>query len=93
MRAEATSEHWPTYTWRPFIGFIFGIAFLFVAGLCCLLAWEAIVNKQPEAMSMIPALVTSFTALFGIPGAILGVSAYFRGKMQADPAVPTVNRG
>jgi len=93
MRAEAASEHWPTYSWRPFIGFVFGITFMFVAGLCCYLAYLAVVETNANAMTMIPAVVTAFTALFGIPGAILGVSAFFRGKMQADPAIPTTNRG
>ena len=93
MRAEAASEHWPTYAWRPFIGFVFGITFMFVAGLCCYLAYLAVVDGHVNAMATIPAIVTSFTALFGIPGAILGVSAFFRGKMQADPTIPTTNRG
>jgi len=93
MRAEAASEHWPTYSWRPFIGFVFGITFMFVAGLCCYLAYLAVVEQNANAMTMIPAVVTAFTALFGIPGAILGVSAFFRGKMQADPTIPTTNRG
>ena len=25
MRAEASSANWPTWTWRPFLGFIAGI--------------------------------------------------------------------
>lgn len=93
IQAEAISEHWPTYAWRPFIGFVFGITFIFVAGLCCYLGYLAVIENNDKAMTMIPAIVTSFTTLFGIPGAILGVSAYFRGKMQSEPTIPTINRG
>jgi Holin of 3TMs, for gene-transfer release len=77
MRAESASEHWPTYSWRPFIGFVFGayIASMFILPLFGL---------SPVVMS--PDLVLTV-------GAVLGVASYFRGKMQADPSVPTVNRG
>lgn len=93
MQVEAASDHWPTYTWRPFIGATFGISFLFVTFLCCLLAWKAIVGGKPEAMALIPQLIGAFAALFAVPMPILGIASWFRGKMQADPAVQTDNRG
>lgn len=31
--------------------------------------------------------------LTGVAAPILGVASYWRGKMQADPAIPTLNRG
>lgn len=80
MQAEAKSEHWPQYSWRPFWGFISGIAFGFVVALCCFLAYKAILGGVPQALAMIPQLVSSFAALFAIPGAILGVTAWHRGK-------------
>ena len=82
MQIEAKAEHWPTYSWRPFWGFVSGTAFLLVAGLCCFLGWQAVAEKQSEALAMIPQLVTAFAALFAIPGAILGVTAWHRGAMQ-----------
>lgn len=86
MQAEANSEHWPQYSWRPFWGFSSGIAFSFVVGLCCLLGWEAVAGGKPEALSMIPQLVSAFAALFAIPGAILGVSAWHRGAEKRERA-------
>ena len=93
MQSETQSDHWPTYSWRPFIGFTYGVAFLFVAGLVCLLGYKAVVENDIAALDMIPKLVTAFATLFAMPSAILGVSAWFRGKMQADPSIPTDNRG
>jgi len=80
MRDEGKSEHWPQWAWRPFWGFVSGLAFLCVSVLCCYLAYQAVMEGKPAALNMIPQLVTSFTTLFGIPGAILGITAWHRGK-------------
>lgn len=78
MQAEAASEHWPTYSWRPFIGFEFGILTLgvyFILPLC----------KIP-----VPIIPTEVWLSFG---AILGVASWHRGRMQANPDIPTTNKG
>jgi hypothetical protein len=77
MQSEAKSDHWPSYTWRPFIGFTFGfyIISLFVLPLF---------HVQPVSLS------TDLTLTIG---AVLGVASFFRGKMQSDPRVPSDNRG
>lgn len=77
MRAEAAAEHWPTYSWRPFIGFVFG---LYIASLFLL----PLFGKQPAVMS---------TEMVLCIGGILGIASFYRGKMQADPTIPTINRG
>lgn len=77
MRAEAAAEHWPTYSWRPFIGFVFG---LYIASLFLL----PLFGKQPVVMSADMVLAV---------GGILGIASFYRGKMQADPSIPTINRG
>lgn len=82
MQAEAKAEHWPQYSWRPYWGFISGTAFGFVVGLCCLLGWRAVIGHDANALKMIPELVTAFAALFAIPGAILGVTAWHRGQQK-----------
>lgn len=82
MRAESKSEHWAQWGWRPFWGFISGAAFFVVCCFVCYLAYEAISGKKPEAMAMIPQLIGSFTLLFGVPGAILGVASWHRGKQK-----------
>ncbi|WP_121309273.1 hypothetical protein [Paraburkholderia sp. BL17N1] len=28
MQVEAKADHWPTYAWRPFVGFCFGLAWI-----------------------------------------------------------------
>jgi hypothetical protein len=84
MQVEAGSEHWPQYSWRPFWGFISGFAFLFVVVLCCVLGYNAVIDKNPDALRMIPDLVTAFATLFAIPGAILGVTAWHRGALKRD---------
>lgn len=73
MQVEAQSNHWPSYSWRPFIGFIFGATFFgvyFVLPLCRM----PVPHIPPEAWLSI--------------GAILGVASWFRGKAQADPTNP-----
>lgn len=78
MQAEAKADHWPTYSWRPFCGFIFGVTFL---GVYLVL---------PLCHVQVPTVPTE--AWLAI-GAVLGVASYFRGKAQADPSVSTDNRG
>ena len=78
MQSEAKADHWPTYTWRPFIGFVSGIMLFgdyFVLPLL----------KYP--VPPVPDSVWLFL------GGVLGVASYFRGKAQADPTIPTDNRG
>ncbi|HRH28261.1 MAG TPA: 3TM-type holin [Aquabacterium sp.] len=77
MQAEAKADHWPTYSWRPAIGFVFAayVASLFVLPLF---------DKTPVALS--PDMTLAI-------GGILGVASWFRGRMQADPRVPADNRG
>lgn len=77
MRAEAAADHWPTYSWRPFIGFCFGI---YVCSLWIL----PLVGKTPVVMSADMVLAV---------GGILGVASWFRGKMQASPNTQSDNRG
>lgn len=77
MQAEAKADHWPTYSWRPAIGFVFAayIASLFLLPL---------VGKAPVVLSADMTLAI---------GGILGVASWFRGKAQADPRIPTDGRG
>lgn len=78
IQAEAASNHWPTYTWRPFIGFVTGGM---VLGIYFVL---------PLAHLPVPAVPESVWLMLG---GILGVASWFRGKAQADPRIPTDNRG
>ncbi len=80
MRVEAQSDKWWVSGWRPFWGFVSALAFAFVAGLVCWLGFKAVAAGDQAAMRMIPDLVSAMALLFGIPGAILGVASWHRGK-------------
>jgi hypothetical protein len=77
MQAETKADHWPSYTWRPFIGYTFG---LYVMSLFVL----PLFHVQPVSLSADMTLTI---------GAVLGVASFFRGKAQADPRINTDNRG
>lgn len=78
MQAEAAAEHWPTYSWRPYNGFLFGTT---IFGCYVVL---------PLCGVPVPAIPESVWLAWGT---ILGVASYFRGRMQADPNIPTTNKG
>lgn len=73
MQSEVKAEHWPSYSWRPFCGFVFGFMFLGVYFVLPLLK--------------LPVPVVPTEAWLAI-GAVLGVASFFRGKMQAEPPQP-----
>ena len=77
MQTEASSDHWPTYSWRPFIGFMFGLYILSFVLL--------------PLFGVMPIVLSADLTL--AVGGILGIASWFRGKMQSDPNVPTDNRG
>lgn len=77
MQVEAKGDHWPSYSWRPFIGFTFG---LYIMSLFIL----PLFHVQPITLSADMTLTI---------GAILGVASFFRGKAQADPRISTDGRG
>lgn len=78
MQAEAKSDHWPTYSWRPFNGFIVGT----MAFGCYFIL--------PLVHIPAPTIPAEVWLMFG---GILGVASWFRGKSQADPTIPTDMRG
>lgn len=82
MQAEGKSEHWAQWGWRPYWGFASGTAFAFVCGLVCYLGYEAVLSRDQNALRMIPDLVGAFAMLFSVPGAILGVASWHRGKQK-----------
>lgn len=74
MQAESVSENWWQSGWRPFWGFTTGAAFfLQIIAVCVLVIW-----KPQQAVAVINALANT-VMLWGIPGTILGVSAWHRG--------------
>lgn len=94
MQAEASSEHWPTYSWRPAIGFAVALN-VAITSLVVAVAFAGVIlfSRPADALAHIPAMIGAMAALIGVVSPILGIAAWFRGKMQADPSIPTNNRG
>jgi uncharacterized membrane protein YgcG len=94
MRLEAVAEHWATYSWRPFIGFVFGIMAFMMAGTV-MASYIAVMlgYMKYDVLSYIPQMLASMAMVMGTIAPILGIASWYRGKMQADPSIPTDNRG
>jgi len=80
MQTESKSDKWWVSGWRPFWGFISGIAFLALVVFVCILAYDIIKSKDFTALNSLPMLVGAFSTLFATPMAILGVASWHRGK-------------
>ena len=78
MQIEATAEHWPSYSWRPFCGMVFGTMFF-----GCYFVLPLLRIPVP----IVP--VEAWAAM----GSVLGIASWFRGKAQADPANPAETKG
>ena len=84
IQAEAQSKWWFSAAWRPFWGFVSALAFFVVSVFCCFIAYEAVKTKNFQLLTVVPQLISAMAMLFSIPGAILGVTAWHRGKMQRE---------
>ena len=93
MQAEAASEHWPTYSWRPAIGFAVAVAVLLSVLTVFAAYGGAIFYGRTEGLSNLPGILAAIAGIIGVVAPILGIASYFRGKMQADPAINSDNRG
>lgn len=93
MQAEGASEHWPTYGWRPAIGFAVAIA-VAMSVLTVFLAYgAAIVYGRSDALQHLPGILGATAGIIVTVSPILGIASWFRGRMQADPGVSTNNKG
>lgn len=88
MQSEAIAEKWPQYSWRPFIGFAFGFNLIQVSLTASVCYIAAIFFGKADYLVRLPKFITAITALNATTMPILGVAAWFRGKMQADPNIP-----
>ena len=82
MQVEAKSEHTLQWIWRPLWGIISAVSFIVVCAFICYLGYKAIMEKDATAFGAIPLIIGAFTTLFGVPGAILGISAWGRNKLK-----------
>jgi hypothetical protein len=93
MQAEAVSEHWPTYGWRPAIGFAVAIAVLLSVLTVFAAYGAAILYNRAEGLAQLPGILAAVAGIIGVVSPILGIASWYRGKMQADPTIPTITRG
>jgi hypothetical protein len=63
------------FSWRDFWGYVSGGAFAFVVGIVGYLVGVAVYYNHPEQLAAIPAIVGSFSVLFGIAATVLGVQS------------------
>lgn len=94
MQVESKSDHWATWFWRPFIGLSVGICVI-VESLTISSAYVGVIffNVKPDVLTYLPAMLGAVAGVIATTMPVLGIASYFRGKMQADPNVPTDNRG
>jgi len=95
MQTEATADHWPTYTWRPAIGFAVALN-VTASSLLVLAVFAGVVFGAKEAsaaVGQLPMVLGALAAINGTVLPILGIASWYRGKMQADPNIPTDARG
>jgi hypothetical protein len=87
MQAEAAAtanENWWQKGWRPFNGYILGLASLVAVVFTCYLFYLAIVQKDAAALGIVPQLATSIAMILAVPGAAVGITAWSRGKAQLE---------
>jgi len=93
MQAEAASEHWPTYSWRPAIGFSVAPAVVLSVLTVFGAYGAAVLYGRADGLAQLPGILAAVAGIIGVVSPILGIASWYRGKMQADPSIATVNRG
>jgi len=90
MRQEAISGDPWQRRWRPFWGYITGVAFF----MQMLVIFYAVIWKTTSAVAIITSM-SSLSVFWAVPLAVLGVSAYQRGKEKrvalGEQAKPLLN--
>lgn len=94
MQAETRAEHWPSYTWRPFIGFALGVNVI-ASTLLVLMVYVPIMfgYDRAAAVATLPTVLGALAAIGATTLPVIGVASWFRGKAQADPDNPAQTRG
>lgn len=82
--SNSANEAWYQKAWRPFNGFVVGIASLVAVVGVFLLLYDGIQNKDAAAIGAIPAVAMAVAAILAIPGAAVGITAWHRGVAQVE---------
>ena len=93
---NSSSEAWYQKAWRPANGFSVALGSFASVIAICYLFFQAIVEKDITALSVIPSLATAIATILAVPGAAVGIAAWHRGKMQiaqvANAASPPASK-
>lgn len=93
MQAEAGAEHWPSYGWRPAIGFSVAYNIVFTTTVVGIAFTGVILfARDPKLLEHIPAMIFAMTGLIGMAMPVLGIASWFRGKAAADPSIPPIKQ-
>ena len=85
--AEANAsahENWWQTGWRPFNGYVVGLASLVTTAGVLWLAYLAIFHHDAASLNAIPVIVNAVAVVLAIPGAAVGITAWHRGVMQRE---------
>ena len=93
MQAEAANsanENWFQKGWRPFNGYVVGLASFVAVVFVCVLFYQAMSNPNGSSIAsvcaQIPALAFAIAAILGVPGAAVGITAWHKGMLQRNQA-------
>lgn len=82
MRAEAQSERWPAYSWRPAIGFAVALL-VTLTGLTVFVAYLAAMwFGKADPLTHLPSMIGAMAGLVAMVSPILGIASWFRGKQK-----------
>lgn len=88
--ANSANENWFQKGWRPFNGYVLGIASLIAVLFVCILFYNAMTSKDGNSIAsvcaQIPSLAMAIAAILSVPGAAVGITAWHRGMLQRTQA-------
>lgn len=84
MQAEAKAEHWLQWSWRPLNGMVLALGSLSAVLFTLYAAFMTITGQHPEALNAIPAIVNAVAMVLAIPGAVCGITSWYRGQTQLE---------
>lgn len=82
MQKESEIKHPWAGAWRPFWGFASAVAFFIAVMGIIIIVGRAVWEGDWDSLAHMPSLCSSLAMLFSVPGAILGVASWHRGKKQ-----------
>lgn len=80
--ANAANENWFQKGWRPFNGYVVGIASLAAVLGTMWAFYEALAHGKADLLAQVPSMATAVSLILAVPGAAVGITAWHRGVLQ-----------